>query len=91
MSPTKPGDPEKGKPAAQEQTEADAADAKQAVAAEAAEAAEEAPKPRRRRRKATPQAEGAAAEETGVGKDAADAALQEGTSEPVAEAPASVV
>jgi ribosomal protein L22 len=89
MSPTKPGDPEKGKPAAQEQTEADAADAKQAVAAEAAEAAEEAPKSRRRRRKATPQAEGTAAEETGVGKDAADAALQEGTSEPVAEASAS--
>jgi ribosomal protein L22 len=83
MSPSKPGDPEKGKPAAQEQTELEAQASKEAAATEAA--AEDAPKPRRRRRKATPQAEGTAAEATGVGKEAAEAATKEGASEPVAE------
>jgi ribosomal protein L22 len=86
MSPTKPGDPEKGKPAAEEKTEATAEASKEAAAKEAA--AEEKPAPKRRRRKAAPQAEGTAAEETGVGKDAAEAALQEGSGEPVADEPA---
>jgi ribosomal protein L22 len=44
MSPSKPGDPSKGKPAADEQAELEAAESKEAVAQEkAAEAAEEAP------------------------------------------------
>jgi ribosomal protein L22 len=60
MSPSKPGDPSKGKPAADEQAELEAAEAKEAVAQEEAEeAAAEAPeapaeeKPRRARRTRT--------------------------------------
>jgi ribosomal protein L22 len=53
MSPSKPGDPSKGKPAADEQAELEAAEAKEAVAQEeAAEAAEEAPPPKPRRSRA---------------------------------------
>jgi ribosomal protein L22 len=57
MSPSKPGDPSQGKPAADEQAELEATEAKQATAkeeaAEAAAASEEAaaPKPRRSRAK----------------------------------------
>ena len=80
MSPTKPGDPEKGKPADQDQTEAAAEASTEATAKEAA--AEQKPAPKPRRRKATPKAEGTAAEETGVAKEAAAAALQEGSGEP---------
>ena len=98
MSPTKPGDPEKGKPAARahaaegrgsDQTEAAAEASTEAAAKEAA--AEQKPAPKPRRRKATPKAEGTAAEETGRAhaaegrgsvKEAAAAALQEGSGEP---------
>jgi ribosomal protein L22 len=108
MAPSKPGDPQKGKPAQDEKTEAAAAEAKEAAAKEGAateaasgeapsgEAAE--PKPKSRRRRAAPsgreageagraarrEAEETAAAQTGVGKDAAEAALQEGAGEPVA-------
>ncbi len=87
MTPSKPGDPSQGKPAADEQTELEAAEAKGAAATEAAAEPADAPeteteaKPKRRRSR--PKAEGTAAEVTGEGKDAAEAALQEGTSEPV--------
>jgi ribosomal protein L22 len=88
VSPRKPQDPDKGK-VDEAQTEAAAAESKEAAAQEEAERPAGEQKPRRRsRRKATPQAEGAAAEVTGVGKDAAEAALQEGTGEPVAPAAA---
>jgi ribosomal protein L22 len=59
MTPSKPGDPSQGKPAAEEQTELEAAEAKEATAQEEAEAAAEAPeateapaeeKPKRARR-----------------------------------------
>jgi ribosomal protein L22 len=63
MSPSKPGDPSEGKPAAEEQAEVEATEAKEAVAQEeAAEAAAEAPeateapaeeKPKRARRART--------------------------------------
>ena len=87
MSPRNPRDPDKGK-VDEAQTEAAAAESKEAAAQEeAAEpAAEQKPRRRSRRKAATPQAEGTAAEETGVGKDAAEAALKEGTGEPVAPA-----
>ena len=53
MSPSKPGDPSKGKPAADEQAELEAAEAKEATAqVQAAEAAEEAPEPKPRRSRA---------------------------------------
>ncbi len=85
MSPRKPATPDEGKPEDVDKIAADAKEAKQAPAP-AAEAPE---KPKRRaRRKAAPQAEVTAAAVTGVGKDAAEAALEEGSSEPVAEAPA---
>jgi ribosomal protein L22 len=94
MSPTKPGDPEKGKPADEEKTEAvaeasraHAAEGRASEAAATEAAAEEKPAPKRRRRKATPKAEGTAAEETGVGKEAAEAALQEGAGEPASAEP----
>src|SRR5215218_2296633 len=88
MSPRVPGDPDKGK-VDQAEAEAAAADSEEAAAVEEAAQAEATPKPRRRRKAsgATPQAEGTAAEETGVGKDAAQAALQEGSGEPVAAEP----
>ena len=66
MSPSKPGNPSEGKPAADEQAELEAAEAKQATAqedaADAAEAPEEAPapKPRRSRARRRPEAEEAA-------------------------------
>jgi ribosomal protein L22 len=70
MTPSKPGNPSEGKPAAEEQVEVEAAEAKQAVAQEeAAEAVAEAPetpaeeKPKRARRartKGTPEVKEAA-------------------------------
>jgi ribosomal protein L22 len=85
MSPNTPGDPQKGKPAEQEQAEQQAAEAKEATAQEAAaDAAEVAPDATADEGEAVPQAEGTAADVTGVGKDAATAALQEGSSEPLA-------
>jgi ribosomal protein L22 len=86
MSPRKPAAPDEGKP---EDVDKIAQDAKEAKEAPAPEAAAGKSKPKRRvRRKAEPQAEGTAADVTGVGKDAAQAALKEGAAEPVAEAPA---
>jgi ribosomal protein L22 len=86
MSPRKPATPDEGKPEDVDKVAQEAKEAKEAASVEAA--SEEAPKPKRRaRRKAEPQAEGTAAEVTGVGKDAAEAALKEGASEPVAEQP----
>jgi ribosomal protein L22 len=89
MTPSKPGDPSQGKPAADEQTELEAAEAKQAAATESAAGSAEGepeaqPTPRRRGR--AKKAEGTAAEVTGEQKDAAEAAVHEGSSEPVAEA-----
>ena len=80
MSPTKPGDPEKGKLADQDQTEAAAeasteAKAKEAAAGSAAGAC--------RRRKATLKAEGTAARRP-ASREAAAAALQEGSASPPA-------
>jgi ribosomal protein L22 len=88
MTPSKPGDPSQGKPAADEQTELEATEAKQAAATEtAAETPEGEPeekaKPRRRTR--AKKAEGTAAEVTGEQKDAAEAAVHEGSAEPVAD------
>jgi ribosomal protein L22 len=84
VSPRAPKDPDKGK-VDEAQAEAAAAESKEAAAKkEAAEPAEQKPRRRSRRKTATPKAEGTAAEETGVGKDAAEAALKEGTGEPVA-------
>jgi ribosomal protein L22 len=89
MSPRRPATPGQGRAGDPQKPEVDAEQAKEAAAVDAAAQQEDAPKPKRRaRRKATPKAEGTAAEVTGVGKDAAEAALQEGTSEPVAEEPA---
>jgi ribosomal protein L22 len=86
MSPRKPATPDEGKPEDVDKVAQEAKEAKEAASVEAA--SEEAPKPKRRaRRKAAPQAEGTAAEVTGVGKDAAEPALKEGASEPVAEQP----
>jgi ribosomal protein L22 len=77
-----PGDPQKGRPREDEQTEAAAEEAKQATAGEPAgdAPAEDGPA-----ETGAGQAEGTAADVTGVGKDAAAAALREGSSEPVAE------
>jgi ribosomal protein L22 len=78
-----PGDPQKGKPAEDEQVERDAAEAKEAgsseAEAESAAPAEDAPSAA-----GAKPAEGTAAEVTGVQKPAAHAALQAGSSEPVA-------
>ena len=69
-----PADPQKGKPAEAEQIEEAAKESTEAVAQEEAAEAAEAPKPKRRRaKKAAPEAEGTAAAETGVDKDAAEA------------------
>jgi ribosomal protein L22 len=89
MTPSKPGDPSQGKPAADEQAELEATEAKQAAATEAAAESpggepEAEAKPRRRRR--AKKAEGTAAEVTGEQKDAAEAAVHEGSAEPVADA-----
>jgi ribosomal protein L22 len=77
VTPANPQDPQKGKVSDDVgKTAEEAAAAKTEVAAEAAAEAEPQPEPRgrRRRRRAAPQAEGTAAAETGVDKDAADAA-----------------
>jgi ribosomal protein L22 len=88
MTPSTPGDPQKGKPAEDEQIELDAAEAKQAAAEEPEAPPADAPAPDADEEPAAPLAEGTAADVTGVGKDAAAAALAEGTSEPVDEAEA---
>jgi ribosomal protein L22 len=89
MTPSTPGDPQKGKPAEDEQAEQQAAEAKEAAgqqaAADAAESAPAADAPAEEEAPAVPMAEGTAADVTGVGKDAAAAALAEGTSDPVAD------
>jgi ribosomal protein L22 len=89
MTPSTPGDPQKGKPAEDEQAEQQAAEAKEAAgqqaAADAAETAPAADAPAEDEAPAVPMAEGTAADVTGVGKDAAAAALAEGTSDPVAD------
>jgi ribosomal protein L22 len=91
MTPSTPGDPQKGKPAEDEQIEAEAAEAKQAAAEEPEAPPVDAPAPDADDEPSAPMAEGTAADVTGVGKEAAAAALAEGTSEPVdddeAEAP----
>ena len=84
MTPSKPGDPSQGKPAADEQTELEATEAKQAAATEAAAGSPEPepePEPTPRRRGRAKKAEGTAAEVTGEQKDAAEAAVHEGSSE----------
>jgi ribosomal protein L22 len=84
----KPGDPEKGKAAEEPQVE-EAAKESKAAKAKADASAEEAPKaaakPKAARKPRAKKAEATAAEQTGVGKDAAEAATKEGASEPVAE------
>jgi ribosomal protein L22 len=80
MTPSKPQDPDKGKAAEAEQVELEAKEAAAEAGTQAAEQAAEAsdaPKPKRSRKKAEPQAseaEGTAAEVTGVDKPAAEAA-----------------
>ncbi len=86
MSPRKPSTPDEGKPEDVDHIAQDAKESKQAASVEAAADSEREAKPKRRvRRKAAPKAEATAAETTGVDKDVAAAALQEGTSEPVAQ------
>jgi ribosomal protein L22 len=68
-----PGDPQKGKAAEAEQIEQAAEESTEALAQEEAAEAAEAPKPKRRRAKSKPEAEGTAAAETGIDKDAAEA------------------
>jgi ribosomal protein L22 len=88
MTPSKPGDPQKGQPARDEQAELEAAEAKRETSIEhAREEAAPAPEEHEAEDHVSP-AEGTAAEVTGVGKDVAAAAMHEGTSEPVAEADA---
>jgi ribosomal protein L22 len=87
MSPRRPATPDEGRAGDPAKDRVDAEQAKEVASVEAASEQADKPKPkpkRRLRRKAEPQAEGTAAEATGVDKDAADAALKEGTSEPVA-------
>ena len=78
MSPRRPSTPDEGKAGDPAKEPTDATQAKEAAAVEAAADSEReaAPKPKRaRRKKATPEAEGTAAEATGVDKPAAEAAL----------------
>jgi ribosomal protein L22 len=89
MSPRKPSTPGEGKPEDVDQIAQDAKEAKESASVEAAADSEREAKPKRRvRRKAAPKAEATAAETTGVDKDVAEAALKDGTSEPVAAEPA---
>jgi ribosomal protein L22 len=71
MTPDNPQDPQKGK-VDEAAVPEEANDAKAEAAAEAPEAQPE-PKPKRARKKAAPETEGQAAEETGVDKTAAEA------------------
>jgi ribosomal protein L22 len=96
MTPTKPGDPDKGKPArapaaegrgseeqaAQEATESAEAAAVEVEQAEAAPALEPKPKPKRARAKKTADT---AAETTGVGKEIAAAAVAQKRQRPAGE------
>jgi ribosomal protein L22 len=85
MTPSKPGDPQKGQPAREEQAELEAAEAKRETSIEhAREEAANTPAEHEAEDHPSP-AEGTAADVTGVGKDVAAAALHEGTSEPEAE------
>jgi large subunit ribosomal protein L22 len=82
MTPSTPGDPQKGKPDEDKVAE----EAKESKAAEAEAKSEDQPEPkpkRTRKKKAEPEAEGQAAEETGVDKVAAEAT---GDAEVAAEA-----
>ena len=91
MSPRRPATPDEGRAGDPDKDRVDAEQAKQAAAVEASSEEAPTPKPKRGRRKATPQAEGTAAEATGVDKDVAEAALDapvdstETEPEPVAE------
>ena len=71
MSPSKPGDPSEGQPAADEQAELEAAEAKEATAQ--AEAAEEAPAPKPRRSRANRSEEPETAADTPEAETAAKA------------------
>ena len=76
MSPRRPGTPDEGKAGDPAKEPTDAQEAKETAAVEAASEEAPAPKPKRaRRKKATPEAEGTAAEATGVDKAVAEAAL----------------
>ena len=76
MSPSNPQDPQKGKPMEDVQAGQDAVESTEATSVEAAEEAAQAPAPKkprsrsRARKAAEPEAEGAAASETGVDKAA---------------------
>jgi large subunit ribosomal protein L22 len=82
MTPETPQDPQKGK-VDEAAVPEEANDAKEAAATEAAAEQPEPKRGRRRRKAAEPEAEGTAAAETGIDKDAADAAK---VAEPAAEA-----
>jgi ribosomal protein L22 len=73
MSPSKPGDPSQGRPAADEQQELEAAESREALAEQAAPTAGTGPEPEpgRSEREVEPEAEGTAAAVTGVEKGAA--------------------
>lgn len=90
MSPRKPATPDEGKAGDPDKDQVEATEAKEVAAVEAASDSEReaAPKPKRARRKATPKAEGTAADATGVDKDAAEAALDAPTQTTTAAAPA---
>lgn len=87
MSPRKPSTPDEGKAGDPEKDRVDAKESKEAAAVDAAVNSEREAKPKRRRKKATPEAEGTAADpvterERSEAKQAAAAALEQ----PVAEA-----
>ena len=80
MSPSKPSDPAKGKPAEAEKAEVEATDAAEATAKPAAK--KPAAKKPAAKKPAAKKAEATAAKQTGVAKDAAEAATKTGASEP---------
>jgi ribosomal protein L22 len=89
MTPSKPGDPSKGKPAEEEQAELEAKEAAAVEAAQEQETAEEKPKRSRSRSRSRSrkQPEPTAADETEVGKESArEAAKAASAEQPPAEA-----
>ena len=89
MSPRRPATPDEGQAGDPEKDRVDAKESKEAAAVEAAVDSAREAKPKRRRKKAIPEAEGTAAEATGVDKAAAEAALAQPTepeTEPAADA-----
>lgn len=82
-----PSDPQKGKPAEEEKAAVETTEAAQASGQEAAAEQAEAPKPKPKRaaRKKPKQAEGTAAQATGVDKAAAEAGESTETDEPAVE------